>query len=83
MSPEQRGRRSYSHKVDIYSLGLILFEMLVPFSTQMERVTVLSDLRKNKFPGHFLNQVHTHMYPYGQKGAPYGCVIPRLGFLWP
>ena len=57
MSPEQRGRRPYSHKVDIYSLGLILFEMLVPFSTQMERVTVLSDLRKNKFPGHFLNQV--------------------------
>ena len=57
MSPEQRGRRAYSHKVDIYSLGLILFEMLVPFSTQMERVTVLSDLRKNKFPGHFLNQV--------------------------
>jgi serine/threonine protein kinase len=56
MSPEQRARRPYSHKVDIYSLGLILFEMLVPFSTQMERVTVLSDLRKNKFPGHFLNQ---------------------------
>ena len=57
MSPEQRGRKQYSHKVDIYSLGIILFEMLVPFSTQMERVTVLSDLRKNKFPGHFLNQV--------------------------
>ncbi|KAL0620164.1 hypothetical protein AAY473_008487 [Plecturocebus cupreus] len=29
---------SYSHKVDIFSLGLILFELLYPFSTQMERV---------------------------------------------
>ena len=71
MSPEQRGRRSYSHKVDIYSLGLILFEMLVPFSTQMERVTVLSDLRKNKFPGHFLNQVLA-----GSKSFQYNMYLP-------
>lgn len=31
---------NYSHKVDIFSLGLILFELLYPFSTQMERVRV-------------------------------------------
>ena len=31
---------SYNHKVDIYALGLILFELLVPFSTQMERIKV-------------------------------------------
>lgn len=31
---------TYSHKVDIFSLGLILFELLYPFSTQMERVRV-------------------------------------------
>ena len=33
---------SYSHKVDIFSLGLILFELLYPFGTQMERVRVSS-----------------------------------------
>ncbi|XP_033031291.1 eukaryotic translation initiation factor 2-alpha kinase 3 isoform X2 [Trachypithecus francoisi] len=38
MSPEQIHGNSYSHKVDIFSLGLILFELLYPFSTQMERV---------------------------------------------
>ncbi|TNN39634.1 Eukaryotic translation initiation factor 2-alpha kinase 3 [Liparis tanakae] len=38
MSPEQLSGNSYSHKVDIYSLGLILFELLYPFRTQMERV---------------------------------------------
>ena len=54
MSPEQLERRSYDHKVDIYSLGLILFELLVPFSTQMERVQTLSALRKLKFPSHFI-----------------------------
>lgn len=36
----QLSGNSYSHKVDIYSLGLILFELLFPFRTQMERVRV-------------------------------------------
>ena len=54
MSPEQLERKSYDHKVDIYSLGLILFELMVPFSTQMERVQTLSALRKLKFPSHFM-----------------------------
>ncbi|KAG7271017.1 hypothetical protein CRUP_038468 [Coryphaenoides rupestris] len=40
MSPEQLSGNSYSHKVDIYSLGLILFELIWPFHTQMERVQV-------------------------------------------
>ncbi|XP_043935218.1 eukaryotic translation initiation factor 2-alpha kinase 3 [Protopterus annectens] len=40
MSPEQLSGNTYSHKVDIFSLGLILFELLYPFSTQMERVRV-------------------------------------------
>lgn len=48
MSPEQAARLPYGHKVDIYSLGLVLLELLVPFSTQMERAKTLSDLRTRK-----------------------------------
>uniref|UniRef100_A0A665V5I4 Eukaryotic translation initiation factor 2-alpha kinase 3 n=1 Tax=Echeneis naucrates TaxID=173247 RepID=A0A665V5I4_ECHNA len=50
MSPEQLSGNSYSHKVDIYSLGLILFELLYPFRTQMERVRTLTKVRELSFP---------------------------------
>jgi translation initiation factor 2-alpha kinase 3 len=46
----------YNYKVDIYSLGVILFELLVPFGTVMERSCTLMDLRSNKFPSHFQQQ---------------------------
>lgn len=61
MSPEQIKRMNYNYKVDIYSLGLILFELLVPFSTQMERLDTLSKLRKLEFPEHFINQDEYHL----------------------
>lgn len=44
----QLSGNSYSHKVDIYSLGLILFELLFPFSTQMERVRVSTPLEPSR-----------------------------------
>ncbi|CAL8274045.1 unnamed protein product [Merluccius merluccius] len=53
MSPEQLSGNSYSHKVDIYSLGLILFELLWPFRTQMERVRTLREVRALQFPDTF------------------------------
>ncbi|XP_066429058.1 eukaryotic translation initiation factor 2-alpha kinase 3 isoform X2 [Eleutherodactylus coqui] len=56
MSPEQMGGQSYSHKVDIFSLGLILFELLYPFGTNMERVQILTNLRDLKFPALFTQQ---------------------------
>ncbi|XP_042236927.1 eIF-2-alpha kinase GCN2-like [Homarus americanus] len=41
------GKVSYTNKVDIYSLGVIFFEMIYPpLTTGMERVKILSDLRK-------------------------------------
>lgn len=41
MSPEQVSGRKYNHKVDIYSLGVIFFELHYPFSTDMERAKVI------------------------------------------
>ncbi|KAG8512954.1 Eukaryotic translation initiation factor 2-alpha kinase 3, partial [Galemys pyrenaicus] len=58
MSPEQIHGNNYSHKVDIFSLGLILFELLYPFGTQMERVRILTEVRNLKFPSLF-----TQKYP--------------------
>ncbi|XP_071827738.1 eukaryotic translation initiation factor 2-alpha kinase 3-like [Apostichopus japonicus] len=60
MSPEQVKGHSYDHKVDIFSLGLILFELVYPFSTQMERVSVLSEVKRNqKFPSTFFEEMLT------------------------
>ncbi|CAD1475311.1 unnamed protein product, partial [Heterotrigona itama] len=58
MSPEQINGQGYNYKVDIYSLGIILFELLIPFDTEMERVDVLRNLRKSVFPNNF-----SHNYP--------------------
>ena len=37
ISPEQEAGTWYNEKADIYSLGIILFELYFPFSTEMER----------------------------------------------
>ncbi|XP_008552622.2 eukaryotic translation initiation factor 2-alpha kinase [Microplitis demolitor] len=56
MSPEQINGVIYDYKVDIYSLGIILFELLVPFTTGMERMVTLGNLKKNIFPDDFAVQ---------------------------
>ncbi|XP_058455299.1 eukaryotic translation initiation factor 2-alpha kinase-like [Malaya genurostris] len=53
MSPEQLKGLPYDYKVDIYSLGLILFELLVSFGTEMERIVTLKHVRKDQFPSNF------------------------------
>ncbi|KAJ6635912.1 Eukaryotic translation initiation factor 2-alpha kinase [Pseudolycoriella hygida] len=53
MSPEQVARERYNYKVDIYSLGLIFFELLVVFCTEMERIKTLTSLRESEFPADF------------------------------
>ena len=45
-SPEQLSNHFYDNKCDIYSLGLILFEMLHPIKTGMEKHQTFSDLKK-------------------------------------
>lgn len=56
-SPEQLNQEDYTQKSDIYSLGIICFELFYPISTQMERTRVLTDLKQHhKFPERFLKQ---------------------------
>ncbi|CAH1715613.1 eukaryotic translation initiation factor 2-alpha kinase isoform X1 [Aphis gossypii] len=56
MSPEQISGKSYNYKVDIYSLGVIFFELLNPFTTEMERYQTLTQLRNYIFPPQFLKK---------------------------
>ncbi|XP_040188349.1 eIF-2-alpha kinase GCN2 isoform X1 [Rana temporaria] len=60
VSPEVQGntKASYNQKVDLFSLGIILFEMSYrPMDTSSERITVLSMLRQSSivFPNDFEN----------------------------
>ncbi|KAG7391646.1 hypothetical protein PHYPSEUDO_004148 [Phytophthora pseudosyringae] len=50
-SPEQVAGKKYNAKTDIYSLGMILFELCHErFGTTMERYITLRDARESKFP---------------------------------
>lgn len=56
-SPEQLNQEDYTQKSDIYSLGIICFELFYPVATQMERTRILADLKhSHKFPEDFLKQ---------------------------
>lgn len=48
VSPEQEKSSNYDQKTDVYSLGVIFFEMLNNFSTEHERVMIMNDFRRKK-----------------------------------
>jgi len=47
---------AYDHKVDIYSLGIIFFELYQPFATGMERAESLKELKKGVLPDYFVKK---------------------------
>lgn len=49
------GQGNYNEKVDLYSLGIIFFEMIYPLGTAMERYTAIRNLRTSSivFPQDF------------------------------
>lgn len=49
-SPEQLSRKFYNNKTDLYSVGVIFFELLSVFQTQVERITTLTQLKKGHIP---------------------------------
>lgn len=55
-SPEQRSKGVYNEKTDIFSLGIIFFELYYPCSTKMEKARALADLRNRILPPAFLKK---------------------------
>ncbi|VDN03853.1 unnamed protein product [Thelazia callipaeda] len=51
-APEQRST-VYDSAVDIYSAGIVFFELFFPFSTQMERASVITKLKAEKLDENF------------------------------
>lgn len=50
IAPEQENEQPYDQKADIYSLGVILFELLGKFATYHERIAEISRLKKDGKP---------------------------------
>uniref|UniRef100_S4RAV2 Eukaryotic translation initiation factor 2-alpha kinase 1 n=1 Tax=Petromyzon marinus TaxID=7757 RepID=S4RAV2_PETMA len=44
-APEQLSGSHYDFKSDMYSVGIVLFELFQPFGTEMERVKTIQELR--------------------------------------
>ncbi|KAF7204743.1 eukaryotic translation initiation factor 2-alpha kinase 1 isoform X1 [Nothobranchius furzeri] len=55
-APEQLKGSHYDSKSDMYSIGVLLFELFQPFGTEMERVRTLEDLREGKIPDLFFHK---------------------------
>ena len=53
----QHAGKHYTHKIDIYALGLIFFELVYPFDTQMERIHIMSDVKRLRFPDRFVKMM--------------------------
>ena len=45
MSPEQKESNYYSKSSDIYSLGLVLYELLCPYTCQMEKIENFANIK--------------------------------------
>lgn len=56
IAPEIELAKQYDEKVDIFSLGIVIFELWKSFDTEMERFVTLKDLRETgKLPKDFLD----------------------------
>jgi len=49
-APEQIIQNNYDQKADIYSLGLVLFDLVYPMKTRMEKQNLFSEVKTGKIP---------------------------------
>lgn len=54
MAPEMFRECGYNYKVDVYSAGMILFELLNFFSAEAERKAVLRNVKNSRYPPEFV-----------------------------
>uniref|UniRef100_A0A5K3ES96 non-specific serine/threonine protein kinase n=2 Tax=Mesocestoides corti TaxID=53468 RepID=A0A5K3ES96_MESCO len=47
MKSNHRGRSFYNHKADVYSLGVVLFQLLYPCRTQSEFIFLIDQIRRH------------------------------------
>ncbi|OQV16559.1 Eukaryotic translation initiation factor 2-alpha kinase 1 [Hypsibius exemplaris] len=59
-SPEQLHGSAYDLKSDMFSLGIVMFELLSPFATEMERAICLSGLRSGRICPEFTAKYPAH-----------------------
>lgn len=65
-------------QVDIYSMGLVFFEMLSKFSTEMERLTQLRDLKCGVLPASFIARYPKEVRRRWERVASLGLVYSFL-----
>lgn len=74
VAPELRSasHATYNDKVDMYSLGIIFYEMCQPFGTGMERIRALQEIRE---PNHELPPIYQPSGEKANQGKLISCLI--------
>ena len=58
-APEQLTNTNYDNKVDMYSFGILIFELFSPkFNTEMEKYKIMNDIKNKIIPDYVPKEYH-------------------------